>query len=97
MKIIYHRLAVRDVREILDHYENEAGAKLGDRFFNDFLATVAKAVSNPAFFPPVGKTMRRANLTDFPYHLLYEVRLWGIRIIVVRHHSRNPLFGMRRR
>jgi len=28
MNVIYHQLAVRDVRQILDHYESEAGAQL---------------------------------------------------------------------
>lgn len=96
MKIIYHRLAVRDIRQILDHYENEAGSRLGDRFFNDLLATLDKALANPTHFPPFGETMRRANLEDFPYHILYEVKAWGIKVTVVRHHRRNPLFGLRR-
>ncbi len=34
MKVIYHRSAVRDVRQILDHYESEAGPHLANRFFN---------------------------------------------------------------
>ena len=39
MRVVYHRLAVRDVRQILDHYEIEAGTQLADRFFNDLMAT----------------------------------------------------------
>lgn len=59
MKVIYHRSAVRDVRQILDHYESEAGPQLADRFFNDLLATIAKALSNPRHFPPLGEVVRR--------------------------------------
>jgi len=33
MKVIYHRSAARDVRQILDHYDSEAGPQLVDRFF----------------------------------------------------------------
>lgn len=36
MKLIYHRLAVRDVRDMLDYYESEAGPQLADRFFSEF-------------------------------------------------------------
>ncbi len=96
MKVIYHRLAVRDIRKILDYYEGEAGSQLADRFFNDFLGTVGKALANPLHFPPLGEVMRRANLEDFPYLFLYELKPWGIRIVVVRHHRRNPGYGMRR-
>jgi len=97
MKLVYHRLAVRDVRQILDHYESEAGSHLADRFFNDLLATIAKALGTPRHFPPLGEVMRRANLQDFPYHFLYEENPWGIKVVEVRHHRRNPAYGMRRR
>ena len=96
MKLIYHRLAVRDVRQILDHYEIEVGGHLADRFFKDLLETVSKAMINPRHFPLVAPNMRRANLTSFPYHVLYEERPWGNKIMVVRHHRRSPRYGMRR-
>ena len=96
MKVVYHRLAVRDVRQILDYYESQAGSNLADRFFTDLLATIGKALENPRHFPPLSGSMRRANLPDFPYHFLYEEKSWGIKLMVVRHHHRNPRYGMRR-
>lgn len=96
MKVIYHRLAVREIRQILDHYEAEGGSHLADQFFADFLATLTKARENPRHFPPLGELLRRANLADFPYHFLYEERLWGIKIMVMRHHRRSPRHGLRR-
>jgi plasmid stabilization system protein ParE len=96
MKVVYHRLAVRDVRQILDYYEDEAGPRLADRFFGEVLSTVAKALSSPLHFPPLGEVMRRANLTGFPYHILYEEKSWGIKVVVIRHHRRNPRYGLRR-
>jgi plasmid stabilization system protein ParE len=92
----YHRLAVRDVREILDHYESEGGPALADRFFDDLLGGIAKAVENPRRFHPIDERFRRANLADFPYHFLYEERDWGIKVLVVRHHHRDPSYGTRR-
>ena len=97
MKISYHRLAARDVRQILDHYEAEAGPALADRFFGEFLATLEKALANPSHFPPMDGLVRRANLTGFPYHFLYIKTLWGIKVTVVRHHRRDPSFGRRRK
>jgi plasmid stabilization system protein ParE len=97
MKVIYHRSAAKDVRQILDHYDSEAGSQLADRFFKDLLGTVSKALSNPLHFPPVGECMRRTNLPDFPYHFPYEEKPWGIKVMVVRHDRRNPRFGLRRK
>lgn len=97
MKVLYHRLAVRDVREVLDYYERKAGKHLADRFYNEFVEAVTKIQSNPKHFPPVAVTaFRRANLASFPYHVLYEERLWGVKVIVVRHHRRSPRYGFRR-
>lgn len=97
MKLVYHRLAVRDVREVLDYYESEAGSHLADRFYEGMLDIIGKIQANPRHFPPVGDTgLRRGNLTDFPYHVLYEERAWGIKVMVVRHHRRSPLYGLRR-
>ena len=97
MKIIYHRLAVRDVRQILEHYSAAAGPALADRFFAELLATLENALANPEHFPPVDGQVRRANLADFPYHFLYLKTLWGIKVTVVRHHRRNPDFGRPRK
>ena len=41
--------------------------------------------------------MRRSNLRKFPYHILFEERLDGIHIIVVRHDRKNPNYGLKRR
>ena len=97
MKLVYHRLAVRDVREVLDYYENEAGSQLADRYFDELLSIIDKLRANPRHFPPLGDTgLRRANLTSFPYHILYEERPWGIKVMVIRHHRRSPRYGLRR-
>jgi plasmid stabilization system protein ParE len=47
MKLIYHRLAVRDVREVVDYYESEAGTQLADRFFGKLLDAIGK-IQSPA-------------------------------------------------
>ncbi len=93
----YHRLAVRDAREILEYYESEGGNPLACRFYDDLIATIEKAVGNPHRFHPIDDRFRRADLDDFPYHILYEERSWGIRVMVIRHHRRHPRHGIRRR
>jgi plasmid stabilization system protein ParE len=96
MKVIYHRSAARDVRQLLDHYGSEAGPQLTDRFFKDLLGTISKALSNPLHFPPISESLRRANLLDFPYHSLYEEKPWGNKVLVIYHHRRNPRYGQQR-
>ncbi len=98
MMLIYHRLAVLDVREVLAYYEKEAGTHLVERFFKEFLSIIEKIRTHPRHFPPVTNTaLRRANLDNFPYHILFEERATYIKIMVVRHHRRSPRYGLRRR
>jgi plasmid stabilization system protein ParE len=98
MRVIYHRLAVRDVREIIEYYEREAGGHLADRFFDELIAIIKRIQDNPGLFPPLdGAGLRRGNLTTFPYHILYEELSHFIKVMVVRHHRRNPNYGRRRR
>jgi plasmid stabilization system protein ParE len=82
---------------VLDYYESEAGSPLADRFFDELLAVMDRIQTNPRHFPPLSDTgLRRANLTSFPYHVLYEEHSWGIKVMVVRHHRRSPSYGLRR-
>ncbi len=41
--------------------------------------------------------LRRLNLVKFPYHILYQDLDDRLRVQVVRHNSRNPKFGTRRK
>jgi len=97
MRLAYHRLAIQDIRGILDHYENVSGIELANRFFDGLIATIRKATDNPKFFPASEDARRRANLPAFPYHFIFEENLHGIRILIVKHHRRSPEFGGRRK
>ena len=40
--------------------------------------------------------LRRVNLDRFPYHFLFRIHGDTVRILVVRHHRRHPLYGRQR-
>ena len=92
-----HPLVQRDLYRILDDYRSEAGAKLADRFFDEAERIVEQIRNTPEHFHYVDNHHRRANLKTFPYHFIYEITLRGPRITVVRHHKRNPRYGMLRK
>jgi hypothetical protein len=37
------------------------------------------------------------SMRKFPYHILFEERLERNRVIVIRHHHRNPRYGLNRK
>jgi plasmid stabilization system protein ParE len=57
---------------------------------------IAVAAKLPGRFHLIKPGFRRANLKRFPYHFIYRELPDGIRVILVRHHRRNPRLGMER-
>ncbi len=97
MGLVFHKLVQRDLRIVLSYYEEEGGSALADRFFRELDVLVHEIESHPARFRKVAGKLRRADLKRFPYHLLFTEGANGIRVLVLRHHRRNPRFGMQRR
>ena len=97
MQVLLHRLVRQDVRTIMDYYEKEADPRLAQEFLDVFMAKAQQAAGNPRRFPFINKLHRRCNLGKFPYHFLYLETTTGVRVLVVRHHRRNPSYGSQRR
>lgn len=97
MGLVFHRLIQRDLRSVLAYYRGEVGPELAERFYAEFEQLVAEVVNNPQRFHPVSEILRRANFRRFPYHVLYRLTDGGVRILVLRHHRRDPSYGLERR
>ncbi len=97
MQVIYHKLIQEDLREALDYYETEGGSTLADRFFDEVEVAAAKAIKNPTGFHFEVDDLRRVRLENFPYHFLYRDHGFAVRFLVLRHDSRHPSYGLRRR
>jgi len=92
---INKRVAI-DLRGILAFYEQESGSTLADTFYEELLSQISQVQKNPKHFPFATGDRRRANLERFPYHFLYRIKPHCIRILVLRHHQRDPNFGTKR-
>ncbi|WP_343222542.1 type II toxin-antitoxin system RelE/ParE family toxin [Pelagicoccus enzymogenes] len=97
MGLIFHRLVQQDLRVVLRYYEKEGGSALADRFFRELDTLVHEIENHPTRFHKVAGNLRRADLERFPYHLLFTEGTKGIRVLVLRHHRRNPNFGIQRK
>ena len=91
-----HPLVQRDLRQILDHYTVEGGTLLADKFFAEAERMVERIRNDPEHFHFIDEHYRRANFKTFPHHFIFEIKLSGPRITVLRHHKRHPRYGMRR-
>jgi toxin ParE1/3/4 len=94
MALMFHRLVQKDLRAVLRYYEEEGGSPLAARFFTELDALVSEISSAPGKFHPVLPGLRRANMSRFPYRLLFRENALGIRVLVLRHYQRHPRFGV---
>ncbi|BAO80226.1 plasmid stabilization system protein [Serpentinimonas raichei] len=92
-----HRLAAEDLAQAVRFYQNEAGAGLARRFLNEFERVAQLLEQHPGLGTPTADGRRAHPLSDFPYSLIYRHEGLELRILVVRHQSRDPEHGAGRR
>ena len=94
--VSFHPLVEEELAEIISYYRTVSGARLADNLQHEFFNFIDLARSTPGRFHCVQDSVRRANLKRFPYHFLFIEKPDRIRVLVVRHHSRHPTFGIDR-
>lgn len=91
-----HPDAARDLTDAFRFYRREAGTAVARRF----LAEVARVAGLLHEFPELGTPTdagrRTYPLTGFPYSIIYRADIGCIRVLVVRHQSRDPSHGEQR-
>lgn len=95
MRIEYHPAVEQDVAEALRRYD-AVSQRLGEEFKAELRRVIAVAAAEPGRFHLLKPGFHRANLKRFPYHFVYRELADGIRVTLVRHHRRDPSFGMER-
>lgn len=92
-----HHEVYSDIDKIMDYYEQADIPELADEFYGELRHFMAEAGERPESFSIRERDIRRVNLQRFPYHFLFRIVGDRVRILVVRHHSRHPSLGIRRR
>ena len=78
-------------------YKREAGVGVARRFLNEFERVATLLERLPDIGTPLSRDRRTFPLLDFPYSVIYSSDESGLRVLVVRHQSRDPEFGDGRR
>ena len=97
MDLEFHLLVASDVARIMNYYAEVAAPQLADEFYAELRATWKKAAEAPESYSIRERDVRRANLERFPYHFLFRIVRDHVRVLVVRHHRRDPSLGRTRR
>ena len=97
MRLEFHRQIASDISRIMDYYEGVAGLQLANEFYAELRVFFQRAADHSESFGVREHDLRRVNLEKFPYHFLFRIIDDRVRILVVRHHKRQPSLGLRRR
>lgn len=92
-----HRCAAEDLLQAARFYKQEAGVGLARRFLNEFERVVELLEEFPGIGTPTSEGRQSFPLVDFPYTVIYRHTGQEIRVLVVRHQSRDPEHGDSRR
>lgn len=97
MNLQYHELARGEVLAIVEYYAS-IQTELAADFLTELAVGIDAILATPTLFEQVRSGIHRYILERFPYGIYYRI-LNGesVRIIIVRHHSRHPNLGMRRK
>ncbi len=90
------RLAQHDIEQVAAYYRAQR-VGLDEEFLVEVELALAAIAPAPYRFEQFRPGMRRYLLDRFPYGIYYRIREPDlIEIVVVKHHSRSPGYGMRR-
>lgn len=94
----FHPLVQKDLNEVLEYYESEAGLEVADRFESEFRLAISAIRNGPRHFPFYQKqrSYRRFLLATFPHVILFRESGSNVRIMVLKHVKRAPNYGLRR-
>ena len=94
-RVIYDVEARFDVLEIVEFYEKVDGPHLADRFISELEKFIEQIAERQKSFVEIRSGIRRANLNQFPHHILFQiVGAETIKILTVKHDRRNPDLGL---
>jgi len=95
VKLIYHSAAEAELVVVIRFYEQRAKG-LGVEFLDEFERSVAGILEAPKRWRVVRGDKRRFLMPRFPYGLYYRVAGDEVRLLVIKHHSQHPEYGMGR-
>lgn len=95
MKLTYHPAAEAEVVVAAKFYEQTV-IGLGSQFLDEFDRSIAVIFEAPLRWRIIKDDKRRYLMTRFPYGLYYRIVGDEVRILVVKHHSQHPEYGMGR-
>lgn len=91
MKYSFHPLAVAELNEAIDYYE-ELQSDLGLEFAKEIFSSIQRVIEFPKAWSPLSLNTRRCLVNRFPYGIIYQILANEILIIAVMQLNRKPSY-----
>jgi plasmid stabilization system protein ParE len=88
-----HRGAEQDLAEAFRFYQREGGNGLARRFLDEFARIIKILEEFPDIGKPTAESRRSFSFSGFPYSVICRYVNSEIRVLVVRHQNRDPVYG----
>ncbi|MCE9544238.1 MAG: type II toxin-antitoxin system RelE/ParE family toxin [Planctomycetia bacterium] len=88
-RLVIHALAEADLQESQDWYERKQPG-LGAEFRAAVETALQSIRRNPEHFLKLGKGVRRARMSPFPYGIFFRTGAERIEVVAILHDRRSP-------
>jgi len=96
MRLEYHPNVKLELEQARDFYEQQIPG-LGAKFIDEFERQVLQIAGMPKRFRIIQADTRRALMNRFPYAIYFRLVTPNlIRITLVKHQRKHPIYGMER-
>lgn len=97
MRLEYHPAAIEDLNSAIRHYDGKRTG-LGDGLRAEVYIAIDSILESPLRCKESERGIRRRLVRRFPYSILFRMpAVDTVRVLVIRHHRRNPGYGIKRR
>ena len=94
-RIIYHRLAQKELFQIRDYYDNIIFG-LGNSFLMEIGNSLERIIYKPHVYYNILRNIRKCKIKIFPYSIYYSFDEDVIKILAIAHHKRKPFYWKKR-
>jgi len=91
MKYSFHPLAVAELNDAIDYYE-ELQSGLGLEFAKEVFSSIQRVTEFPTAWSSLSQNTRRCLVNRFPYGIIYQILKNEILIIAVMQLNRKPSY-----
>jgi len=95
VNVVWHPLATGEMTNAARFYSDRL-KRLGPKFLDEIERSVESILTDPTRFAVIDREIHLFPMRRFPYGIYYRVLEDDDRILVVKHHSRDPEHGLDR-